>query len=68
MLIDAETIRQAKEKLGDRTPNIIVNELAIEKWDERNLKGCCPFHNEKTPSFVYDKRQCYSIALGVTRP
>lgn len=47
MLIDAETIRQAKEKLGDRTPNIIVNELAIEKWDERNLKGCCPFHNER---------------------
>lgn len=56
MLIDAEIIRQAKEKLGDRTPNIIVDELAIEKWDEKNLKGCCPFHNEKTPSFVYDKK------------
>lgn len=68
MLIDAETIRQAKEKLGDRTPNIIVNELAIEKWDERNLKVVAHFTTKRHQVLYMTKRQCYSIALGVTRP
>lgn len=35
---------------------IIAKELNIEDFDERNLKSCCPFHQEKTPSFIWNKK------------
>lgn len=35
---------------------IIAKELGIENFDERNLKCCCPFHEEKTPSFIWNKK------------
>ena len=32
----------------------------------RNFKGCCPFHNEKTPSFyVYDDGRFHCFGCGV---
>jgi twinkle protein len=54
--IDRETILQAKEKLGDRNAQIIVEELGITDFDEKNMKCCCPFHQEDHASFIYNKK------------
>ena len=48
-------IQAAKASLGNRAAEIIVHGLGLEKWDTRNMKACCPFHAEKTPSFVWHK-------------
>ena len=56
MQIDRETILQAKEKLGDRNAQIIVEELGIADFDEKNMKCCCPFHQEDHASFIYNKK------------
>lgn len=56
MQIDREAILQAKEKLGDRNTQIIVEELGITDFDEKNMKCCCPFHQEDHASFIYNKK------------
>lgn len=56
MQIDREAILQAKEKLGDRNAQIIVEELGITDFDEKNMKCCCPFHQENHASFIYNKK------------
>jgi len=56
VLIEKELVRKAKETLeseNGNTASIIANDLKIEKYDEINLKGCCPFHGEDTPSFIW---------------
>lgn len=63
VLVDVEKILKAKEKLGVENANIIAELLSVEKWDSKNFKGLCPFHNEDTPSFVYNpktyKMKCF---------
>lgn len=56
MQIDRDVILQAKEKLGDENAHIIVNELGIADFDEKNMKCCCPFHQEDHASFIYNKK------------
>lgn len=56
MQIDREAILQAKEKLGDRNAQIIVEELGITDFDEKNMKCCCPFHQEDHASFIYNRK------------
>lgn len=56
MQIDRKAILQAKEKLGDRNAQIIVEELGITDFDEKNMKCCCPFHQEDHASFIYNKK------------
>ena len=56
MQIDREAILQAKEKLGDRNAQIIVEELGITDFDEKNMKCCCLFHQEDHASFIYNKK------------
>lgn len=56
MQIDRDAILQAKEKLGDRNAQIIVEELGITDFDEKNMKCCCPFHQEDHASFIYNKK------------
>ena len=56
MQIDRDAIMQAKEKLGDKNATIIVEELGITDFDERNMKCCCPFHQEDHASFIYNKK------------
>ena len=56
MQIDREAILQAKEKLGDRNAQIIVEELGVTDFDEKNMKCCCPFHQEDHASFIYNKK------------
>lgn len=56
MNIPQDLIKQAKESLGSRAAEIIASGLNLNKWDQRNLKGCCPIHHEKTPSFSWNKK------------
>ena len=60
MLIEKELIEQAKEKLGLKNAEIMAELLQLEDFDTRNLKARCPYHNEDTASFIYDKkRYCF---------
>ncbi|MFA6729227.1 MAG: AAA family ATPase [Prevotella sp.] len=56
ILIDRADIAKAKEKLGDEMAHIIAEELNIKDFDEKNLKGCCPFHSEDHASFIWNKK------------
>lgn len=57
MLVDIEKIEKAKMKIGPaRTAELTAELLNLEKFDARNLKACCPFHNEDTPSFVLNQK------------
>ena len=56
MQIDRDAIMAAKEKLGDENARIIVEELGIVDYDERDMKCCCPFHQEDHASFIYNKK------------
>lgn len=61
-----EKIIKAKETLGDEVALRIADYLHIEKFDEHSLKGCCPFHKEDTPSFIWNKKdksyKCFSCS------
>ena len=68
-MVDKALIEQAKERIGDNAADIMADVLQIENYDRKNKKGLCCFHNEKTPSFIYDsKRQrfhCFSCQKSV---
>ena len=60
MIIDNAKIQEAKEKLGDENAFIMADLLGLEEFDERNLKALCCFHDEDTPSLIYDQsRYCF---------
>lgn len=60
MLIDKEKIEEAKEILGDRNFEIMMDCYGVQDYDHRNMKCSCPFHfPDKTPSFVYNKSKYY---------
>lgn len=62
-----DKIIKAKEILSDDMAITIAEYLHIEKFDKHSLKGCCPFHKEDTPSFIWDKKdKCYSCFSGET--
>ena len=69
MIVDADKIREAKEILGDRNADLIIDWLGVTDYDERNKKSCCPYHSEKTPSFVYNPRNysfhCFGCGITV---
>ena len=56
MMVDKTLIEQAEDKIGDATADIIADIFELEKYDSKNKKGCCPFHNENTPSFIFDNK------------
>lgn len=47
---------QAKEKLGDQNAFLIADVLEIPDLNERDLKCCCPFHQENHASFIYNRK------------
>lgn len=55
-LIESDAIKRAKQTLGDKMAEMIVEELEIEDFDFVNMKCCCPFHKEDTPSFIWNKK------------
>lgn len=69
MLIEKEKIQEAKEKLGDRNFEIMMDCYGVWDYDTKNLKCSCPFHfPDKTPSFVYNKAKyyCHCFSCGKT--
>lgn len=67
MLIEREKILEAKEKLGDRNAFLMAEALELEDFDERNLKSCCPFHQEDTPSFIYNPKNYAFHCFGCSK-
>lgn len=59
MIIEKELIEEAKEKLGDQNAFLMSELLELEDFDEKNLKACCPYHGEKTASFIYNRKNGY---------
>lgn len=57
MQIDRDMIFKAKETLGDRNAELIVETLGIADYDSRNMKCCCPFHGENHASFIYNPKE-----------
>lgn len=67
MLISKEQLQKAKAKLGDRNAELIADLLHVEKWDSHNKKGCCPWHLEDTPSFIYNPKTYSTHCFGCSR-
>lgn len=70
MIIDPKLVEEAKLKIGaERTAEITNELLALEKFDARNMKACCPFHAEDTPSFVLNPKtmrwKCFGCSKSV---
>jgi len=63
-IILKEKILEAKQILGEKTAYIIAEDLHIDKWDSKSLKGCCPFHKEDTPSFIWNKKDNHFKCFG----
>ncbi len=56
MIVSKDKVAEAKAKLGDRNAEIIAEELNLINYDTKNRKACCPYHNENTPSFIYNSK------------
>lgn len=64
ILIEQEKIREAKEKLGSRGFDLIMEILGVEEYDSKNLKSICPFHTEDTPSFIWNPKSNNAHCFG----
>ena len=63
------TYQQAIEKIKDSLDIVeVISRFVVLKKAGRNFQGLCPFHNEKTPSFVVtpDKQifKCFGCGEG----
>lgn len=67
MLVEKEEIERAKAKLGDNNAFIISELLELEKFDEKNLKSRCPYHDEATASFIYNKKNYTYHCFGCNK-
>lgn len=43
---------------------IIADFLNVSDFDDKNLKMCCPFHEEKTPSFIWNNKSLSFHCFG----
>lgn len=41
--------------------------LNLENYDEKNLRSCCPYHTEDTPSFIYNPKKYNFHCFGCNR-
>jgi len=67
MIIEKDKISEAKAKLGDQNAFIIAKDLNLADFDEKNLKACCPFHNESTASFIYNPKKLNFHCFGCSK-
>lgn len=64
MIIPKELIVKAKNILKTKQADIIAVEIGLEEYNEVQLKSLCPFHNEKTPSFIWNTKNHYFKCFG----
>lgn len=62
-----EKILEAKQKMGIKAALLIANHFKIDQFDEKKLKGCCPFHHENTPSFIWNPKTSSFYCFGCGR-
>lgn len=67
MFVEKEQILKAKTKLGDRNADLIAELLQLEKYDAINKKALCPWHNEDTPSFIYNPKTFQFHCFGCSK-
>lgn len=69
MVIDRKDIETAKKKLGDNNAFLIANLLDLDtlEFDKKNLKACCPYHEEDTASFIYNKKNYSFHCFGCNK-
>ncbi|HPH16489.1 MAG TPA: CHC2 zinc finger domain-containing protein, partial [Bacteroidales bacterium] len=64
-MIHPDTVEQILDKA--RIEEVISDFISLKKSGS-NYKGCCPFHNEKTPSFMVSPAKgifkCFGCAKG----
>lgn len=58
---DAELIEQIKD--ANDIVSVISEHMTLKKKG-RNYWGCCPFHNEKTPSFSVNPEKGFFYCFG----
>ena len=61
--MDKSAVEQIKDKI--LIEDIVSEHVELQKAG-KNLKGCCPFHNEKSPSFFVspDRNSYYCFGCG----
>lgn len=64
MLIEMDKIHSAKEKLGDQNFDYIMEFLGVVDFDPVRRRCICPFHNEDTPSFIYNPKEFNCHCFG----
>ena len=64
MAFPPEFLREVGER--NRIEDVAASYVNLRRRG-KNLVGLCPFHNEKTPSFVFTQRTTPSSALAATR-
>lgn len=64
MNVDKDLILQAKKNMGDKAAIKISDDLDLSGFDNRNFKACCPFHEETTPSFIWNSKDNYFHCFG----
>ena len=64
MLVDNLKLEQAKQQLAEESPDLIADLMNLQQYDAKNHKALCPFHNEDTPSFVWDKKRLRFHCFG----
>ena len=62
-----DKIIEAKEKFGEKATDIIVKHYNVENYNSEKKIGCCPFHKEKTPSFIWNEKEKYFRCFGCGR-
>lgn len=62
-----EKIREAKEKLGDTVIPLIIDHYNIEGFESVNKRVPCPFHEDKTPSLVWNDKDHYFKCFSCSR-
>ena len=67
MLVDKDKLEKAKEALSNETPDLIAELLNLEQYDSKNHKALCPYHQEDTPSFVWNPKGKYFHCFGCSR-
>lgn len=63
-IIPKDLIDKAKNILKEKQAFIIAEEKSLREFNEVNLKSFCPFHEENTPSFIWNTKKHYYKCFG----